>query len=269
MKLKNFLTIAVLSFVVGFAGISAVTTSFASQNHNDHKVTICHATGSNNNPYNKITVDDDAVDGQGNSDHNRSGHQNGEDIIPPGYWDFNGRNWTTEGQAIYRNDCNKPVIVVTPTVAPTIPVPTIPNPTEEPTVTPTATPSATPEPDQLKTEQPGPAASLPGSTTEAPRCEETAPTKTGANFHVYRKGGDVIAKWFPTEGNKANIYYKQVNSPEWQYALTDVDNDGYVEIHELGSLDITFALQQANNCAGGPLTNPVVDGNTNGWVLFR
>lgn len=107
------------------------------------------------------------------------------------------------------------------------------------------------------------------SSPSAPQCGETAPVKTGANFHVYRKGGDAILKWFPTEGGQANIYYKQVNASDWQYSLRDIANTGYVEIHDLGGLDITFALQQSRGCAGGPLTNAVVDGATDGWVLFR
>lgn len=101
-------------------------------------VTICHATGSNTNPYTRITVDDDAVNGSGNNDHNRNDHQDGEDIIPPGFWDFNGRNWNTQGQAIWNNDCNVPSPTPTPTKTPT------PTATLAPTATPTKTPSPTP-----------------------------------------------------------------------------------------------------------------------------
>lgn len=108
-----------------------------------------------------------------------------------------------------------------------------------------------------------------GSSTEAPQCGMNAPTNTGANFHVYRNGPDAILKWWPTGGNKANIYYKQVGSSVWQYALRDIDNTGLTEIHCLGTLDIVFALQQANGCAGGSLTQYVVDSGTNGWMLFR
>jgi hypothetical protein len=103
----------------------------------------------------------------------------------------------------------------------------------------------------------------------APQCGLTPPVKIGANFHILRKGGTAIAKWHPTEGDKAHIYYKQNNSPSWQYSLADIDNDGYAVIDHLGNKDITFALQQANGCAGGPLTLPLVDGPTAGWTMFR
>ncbi len=62
-----------------------------------HKVTICHRTGSESNPYVVITVDVAAIDGVGSSDHD--GHDqtgNGPigDVIPPveGYNDH-GKNW--------------------------------------------------------------------------------------------------------------------------------------------------------------------------------
>ncbi|MDQ3064681.1 MAG: hypothetical protein M3Q36_00205, partial [bacterium] len=90
------------------------------------KVTICHRTNSVLNPYVKITVSQNAVDGvAGNS--NRADHY-GEhkgpvvtseeeaqtlkdakekwgDIIPPVEGFHDGLNWTTEGRALYDNDC--------------------------------------------------------------------------------------------------------------------------------------------------------------------
>jgi hypothetical protein len=67
------------------------------------EVTICHGTGSASNPFVQITLNERAVrEGRG---HNRDGHQSGQDIIPPGPHDPDGRNWTAEGQAIHDNDC--------------------------------------------------------------------------------------------------------------------------------------------------------------------
>jgi len=89
--LKISLPIVSTVLVTTFLVSSLVFNTNALASHDD--VTICHATGSTSNPYTKITVDDNAVNGTGQSDHNRSGHQNGEDIIPPGSWDSDGRNW--------------------------------------------------------------------------------------------------------------------------------------------------------------------------------
>ena len=76
------------------------------------KATICHATGSASNPYVQITTSETAVrDGTG---HNRDGHQNGEDIIPPGPFDSDGRNWDAAGRTIYDDGC----LVLRPDVLP-------------------------------------------------------------------------------------------------------------------------------------------------------
>lgn len=94
-----------------------------------HKIDICHGTASYSNPYTKNNVDKSAADGisgnnNGNGDHysEHQGpifyttipqHTEWGDIIPPvkdaqGNTIHNGLNWTTEGQAIYNNNCNFP-----------------------------------------------------------------------------------------------------------------------------------------------------------------
>lgn len=102
--------------VLLFSQFAVVPIVGATDNHTE--VTICHATGSNSNPFEKIGVDDDAVNGNGSSDHNRNDHQNGEDIIPPGPWDVDGRNWTTTNQAIWANDCETTRVEVKKVVVP-------------------------------------------------------------------------------------------------------------------------------------------------------
>lgn len=89
-------------------------------------VTICHATGSNSNPYNTENPAANADVGG----HN--GHAN--DIIPP--FDFTGgsypgKNWTAANEEILANDCKVPTVSVTPTSTPT--------PGVGPSVTPTPT----------------------------------------------------------------------------------------------------------------------------------
>jgi fibro-slime domain-containing protein/LPXTG-motif cell wall-anchored protein len=71
------------------------------------QVTICHNAGGSGN-FTQLTVDANAVDGVGGGDHNSGGHQGGKDIIPPGSWDANGRNWDAAGQAIWNNGCVVP-----------------------------------------------------------------------------------------------------------------------------------------------------------------
>jgi hypothetical protein len=89
-----------------------------------HKVTICHATASQDNPYLQQSVDiasSGSDEGQLQGGH--AGHTGAVwyqgivgkwgDIIPPydyaptGYH-FDGLNWDADGQAIYRNDCLAP-----------------------------------------------------------------------------------------------------------------------------------------------------------------
>ena len=70
---------------------------------NEDNVTLCHATGSESNPYEVITTDAaGAYDG-----HLGSDHQDGEDIIPPFMFDGTeySQNWDAAGQAIFENDC--------------------------------------------------------------------------------------------------------------------------------------------------------------------
>lgn len=144
-------------FVALFSYTSTLSSNTAFAVNNDN-IRICHATGSSTNPYNSITVDESSIDGlgNGNADHNQDGHQNGEDIIPPGSWDLDGRNWTTQGQLIWGNNCadpGSPTATPTPTIAQNNPTPT-PTPgiilcdgqcgcevncDPEPTVTPTPT----------------------------------------------------------------------------------------------------------------------------------
>lgn len=86
---------------------------------NDKKITICHATGSESNPYRVITI---AL--QGLNGHAGAHHQHSEDIIPPndGKVIPGGQNWTAEGQATYNNNCVPVKVTVTPpTTPPTVP----------------------------------------------------------------------------------------------------------------------------------------------------
>ncbi|WP_131682550.1 hypothetical protein [Pseudarthrobacter sp. YALA5] len=86
--------------------------------NDDHeKITICHATGSEKNPYVVVTIDLHGLNGHANANH-----QHTEDIIPPNKGDVKpeGQNWTDHGKAIYNNDCKAADVpeVVPPVVPP-------------------------------------------------------------------------------------------------------------------------------------------------------
>ena len=94
-----------------------------------HKVTICHRTHSETNPYVVETVDEASVDGNNGNDNGKGDHlmeHTGPvwypgakadgvfwgDIIPPFYSDgvtltgYPSLNWNAAGQAIFENGCN-------------------------------------------------------------------------------------------------------------------------------------------------------------------
>lgn len=91
----------VVALALGAAGVGWFTPSASSASPT--RVTICHATGSDSNPYVQITVSESAV--RESKGHNRDGHQLGEDIIPPGPYDPDGRNWDPAEQTIFNDGC--------------------------------------------------------------------------------------------------------------------------------------------------------------------
>jgi hypothetical protein len=106
-----------------------------------------------------------------------------------------------------------------------------------------------------------------------PACTDTVP-KEVANPHVYRNGDCAIVKWMPTEGDKANIYWKENSSGDWQHSLIGIENTGYREVCGLSTLDYTFGVQSVNGCAADGIVNAsnlsvIVDGATSDWILFR
>jgi hypothetical protein len=68
---KNLLVLAVAVLAVTLVAVPAVS---ATRNDGDHKIGICHATGSQTNPYVFIRVDKHATNAHKN-------HQDGRDVI--------------------------------------------------------------------------------------------------------------------------------------------------------------------------------------------
>jgi len=106
---------------------------------NDKKITICHATGSESNPYVEITIALPGLNGHA-GDH----HQHSEDIIPSNYGKVipEGQNWTDEGKATYYNGC---VPVEVPPVVPPVNPPAVPPAVVPPADVPPAVTPVVPE----------------------------------------------------------------------------------------------------------------------------
>jgi hypothetical protein len=127
--------------IAGLVGVTLASPASASNDKNkDNKeyshstgdenytpVTICHRTHSVTNPYVRITVDADSVDGGAGNDKGKGDHYANHtgpvfdvnadysgkdkiwgDIIPPITDVHGGLNWDEAGQAIYNNDCQVP-----------------------------------------------------------------------------------------------------------------------------------------------------------------
>ncbi|VXB48875.1 exported hypothetical protein [Arthrobacter sp. 9AX] len=117
--------------VSGLALLGATAPAVAGDDEeSDHKITICHATGSESNPYVSVTVDK----------HSLKGHldEHGGDIIP---W---RQNWDDAGRAIFDNGCEPCPVppveepeppVVTPEEPPVV-VPPVVTPEQPPVVVP-------------------------------------------------------------------------------------------------------------------------------------
>jgi hypothetical protein len=81
-------------------------SAVAGQAADTDQVTLCHATGSDTNPYEEITIDA-AGAFNGHYGEGNGNHQNAEDIIPP--FTYQGQeyeqNYDAEGQAILEAGC--------------------------------------------------------------------------------------------------------------------------------------------------------------------
>ena len=102
-------------FAVGLAlvifGVGVMTVS-ATPPSPDHKVVICHATGSQSNPFVQLDVD---IASSGFVEGGHINHPN--DIIPPyvhGTFHFPGKNWNAQGQAIWAFGCKEPAAGTSP-----------------------------------------------------------------------------------------------------------------------------------------------------------
>lgn len=123
------------------------------------------------------------------------------------------------------------------------------------------------EPDEPKEpEQPGNPPTFAGSSTEAPVCSDGSTVNVPANPHVWRAGEKATVNFFITEGDVADVVYKEVNAPDWQHAVSNLkpNADKFVSA-EIGGLDpnlgYTFGVRQRIGCGGGQtITAVIIDG---------
>ena len=168
MKKRKFTIIGGLAaLATGVALILTSAVAMATPPVSDHhKVTICHATGSQTNPYVQETVD------IASTGYLQAGHDDhAGDIIPPytygdPVFNYGGHNWTQAGQAIWNNDCN----LVTPSPSPS--ASPSPSPSVSPSASPSPSPSASPTPTPTNTSgtnpTPTPSATTTPTTTPTP-----------------------------------------------------------------------------------------------------
>lgn len=96
---------------------------------------------------------------------------------------------------------------------------------------------------------------------QTPVCIDNNTIKLPANPHIIRQGSDATVKWVQTEGNKTNIYYRQLNEINWTHAVGDIDSNGYMSytIHQLKpKVGYVFGIEQKWNCSGGQMVTAVI-----------
>ena len=148
---------------------------------------------------------------------------------------------------------------------------------------PTASPSPTPtgEPNPTPTEQPrvscegvgndaqghpcGWSPEQPGHDQGPPTCTDATTINLPANIHVTRSGTDATVTFFVTQGDHANIYYRELKENDWTHSVIGINagdyKDNYISytIHNLkAGVGYTFGIQQVIGCGGGQLVTAVV-----------
>lgn len=194
---RNWTSVAGFIFTSGLLlALTGGTVSEASASAPpNHKVTICHATDSNHNPYVVVTADiasagylqggHDGHTGPIRVSGDQAAHINWGDIIPPYTYvradgttfTYAGMNWTAEGQATLANGCITPgQPTATPSTRPT----SGSTPTPGTTPTPGSTPAPESSPTALPTQTGGVAAAT--ATPSGGVLADTGTAPTGQGF---------------------------------------------------------------------------------------
>jgi len=292
-KLQGIIIALFAIVILGFGGVAAANAT------TQQKITVCHATGSKSNPYTVITVD-------------ANGYLNGHptDFLYTGPVDIHGHtsaSWCVDHKP---QPTPTPIPTIVPTATPTPKVdcdkdhdhdhnwdwkkkceePT-PTPTQKPCVvwdgefpmpcpSPMVTPTPTATPEATVTPGPGNVPSNPHTDTiEAPVCSDGSTTNLPANVFVVRNGSQAIVNGFITEGDSANIYWKESSEGSWTNSSAATNPDGVkpnglnfisYTINDLKvGVDYDFGFQQKFGCGGGQTVTAVVHDGDNFGIIFR
>jgi len=118
-----------------------------------------------------------------------------------------------------------------------------------------------------------------GGTPDAPSCTTPNTNSLPANVFVVRNGTEVTVNGFITQGDSANIYWRESSqAPSWPYSSAGTDpngvkpnGDGFVSYH-IGSLkkgvDYDFGFQQKWGCGSGEIWVKAIihDSDTKGTI---
>lgn len=190
------LQLPVLIFAVtllALVGLTAWAALAHASSVEPQRVTICHATASNTNPYVEETVDV-ASSGELQGGHN----DHPADIIPPYSYDggsYPGLNFDAQGQAILDAGCTVPgEPTPTPTATETETATPTPSetPSETPTPTVTPTPTQTPSPSHSAVVVASSTSSTPPTVLPSKPAAATLP-HTGASLDLALAGAGALA----------------------------------------------------------------------------
>ena len=135
----KFVFPVITAIVIMASGFNVLATN--GSHGREHKVNICHKTGSQSHPFEAINVDESAFDGEGKNDHTQ--HQ---DFLYHGPQDKNGHP-TKEGNSWCQGPSPSPVPSPSPSPSPSATPSPSPSPSPGPVQSPSPTPNPSPGPE--------------------------------------------------------------------------------------------------------------------------
>ena len=138
-KVFKFVFPAIAAIVISASGFNVLATS--GSHGREHKVNICHRTGSQSHPFEAINIDESAFDGEGKNDHTQH-----EDFLYHGPIDKNGHP-TKEGNSWCGGPSPSPVPSPSPSPSPSATPSPSPSPSPGPVQSPSPTPNPSPGPE--------------------------------------------------------------------------------------------------------------------------